>query len=274
MDFSKVPPRERSVAEGASLFEKRFIGMPLVAEDTMGAIMIWRGNNEPEFEEFDREMMMVFCEQAVTAIKNLQLSEQQQKVILGSMRFIGKMMERDNFADNGEAPVYCKIMKIVAHKMGLKQEAVESLEYAGLLHETGAIDVPFEILSKTSQLTAEEFKIIREHPARCVALIKPVEFLRPVLPIILYRHEKYDGRGYPSGLKGEQIPVGARVMAVVDAFEAMISHRSYRLPMTIDEALLELKRNSGTQFDPGIIEVFGELSKQKKFRKYLSLIKR
>jgi HD-GYP domain-containing protein (c-di-GMP phosphodiesterase class II) len=93
------------------------------------------------------------------------------------------------------------------------------------------------------------------------------------LPIILYHHEKYDGTGYPSGLKKEQIPLGARVMAVVDAFEAMIQGRPYRKILSISDALNELRKNSGTQFDPKVISAFAELSKQKKFRKYLSLIK-
>jgi HD-GYP domain-containing protein (c-di-GMP phosphodiesterase class II) len=123
-------------------------------------------------------------------------------------------------------------------------------------------------------LTAEEFKLIRDHPANSVELIRPVEFLKPVLPIILYHHEKYDGTGYPSGLKKEQIPLGARVMAVADAFEAMIRGRPYRRKLSIHEALAELKRNSGTQFDPKVVGVFEELSKQKKFRKYLSLIRK
>src|SRR6185295_17344997 len=121
-----------------------------------------------------------------------------------------------------------------------------------------------------SRLSAEEFKIIRTHPAKSVELIRPVEFLKPVLPIILYHHEKYDGTGYPSGLKKEQIPLGARIMAVVDAFEAMIRERPYKKKLSIQAAISELKSNSGTQFDPRVINAFVELSKQKKFRNYLS----
>ena len=104
-------------------------------------------------------------------------------------------------------------------------------------------------------------------------LIKPVKFLKPILPTILYHHEKYDGTGYPSGLKKEQIPLGARIMAIVDAFEAMVSRRPYRRRLSIDEALGELTANSGTQFDPKVVGVFCELARQKKFRKYLNLIK-
>ena len=129
------------------------------------------------------------------------------------------------------------------------------------------------ILSKRGGLSAKEFKVIRQHTAQSVALISPVEFLKPVLPIILYHHEKYDGSGYPSGLKKEQIPLGARIIACVDAFEAMVQGRPYRSSLSIDAALDELVKYSGSQFDPKIVDAFVKLASQKKFRKLLSLLK-
>ncbi len=155
----------------------------------------------------------------------------------------------------------------------MSQRGIECLYYASVLHDAGAIDVPYETLAKTSRLSPEEFKVIRDLPTKSAELIRPVEFLRPVLPIILYHHEKYDGTGYPSGLKKEQIPLGARIMAVVDAFEAMIRGRPYKKKLTIDEAMAELKQHSGTQFDPKVVQCFGELYREKNFRNFLSKIK-
>ncbi|MDP2653884.1 MAG: HD domain-containing phosphohydrolase [Candidatus Omnitrophota bacterium] len=273
-DIARVSEKERKVAEGQAVFEKRLIGLPLVADDNVGAIFIRRRQNQPAFTEFDREMLSVVGEQAVTAIKNLQLYEQQQGVILGSMKFIGNLLERQGHAVSHHTPVYFKIVKFLAEKLSMGQQGIECLHYASILHAAGALDVPYDILSKTSQLSPEEFKVIRSHPAKSVELIRPVEFLKPVLPIILYHHEKYDGTGYPSGLKKEQIPMGARIMSVVDAFEAMIRGRPYRKTLMIDEALEELKANSGTQFDPNVVGAFCDLCKQKKFRNYLSHIKK
>lgn len=273
-DLALVPAEEKKVAFGASVFEDRFIGLPLVSDENVGALLIRRKPHEQPFNEFDQEMLSVFAEQAVTALKNLQLYESQQKVILSSIKFIGKMLARQNQLTSRQSDVYFKIVKCVAEKLTMGQYGIECLHYASILHDAGAIDVPFEILSKTSQLSPEEFKVIRNHPAQSVELIKPVEFLKPVLPIILYHHEKYDGTGYPSGLKREEIPLGARVMAVVDAFEAMVLGRPYKGTLSLDEAINELKRNSGTQFDPKVVLAFCDLSKQKKFRKYLSLIKK
>ena len=273
-DIAQVPEDEKKVADGVTVFERRRLGIPLVADDNIGALLVRRERNERPFNEFEREMVTVFAEQAVTAIKNLQLHEQSQKTILSSIRFIGKLLERHNNVASAHTPVYFKIAKCLAGKLRMGASAVECLYYASVLHDAGAIDVPYEILSKTSRLTPEEFKIIRNHPAKSVEFIKPVGFLKPVLPTILYHHEKYDGTGYPSGLKKEEIPLGARVMAVVDAFEAMVEGRPYKKTLTVEEGLKELKRNSGTQFDPRVVEAFLDLARQKKIRKYLSKIKR
>lgn len=270
-DLAKITDNEKKVLSGYSIFEPHLIALPLVGEDIIGAIFIERKKKERRFQEFDKEMLSVVVEQSVTAIKNLQLYEEQQKAILGSIKFIGSLLRQYGRTNNTHTPVYFNIVKSVAEKLKIPKDEVDSLYYASVLRATGAIDVPYEILAKKSQLTPEEFKIIREQPTRSAELIKPVEFLKPVLPYILYHHEHYDGSGYPSGLRKEQIPLGARVMAVCDAFEAMTRERPYKERKTVAEAINDLKKHSGTQFDPKVISAFISLSKQKKFRKYLSL---
>lgn len=273
-DFAHLPDRELKVTRGVAVFDKHMIGLPLVGDDITGAIFIKRQKNEPGFTEFDRELLTVFAEQAVTAIKSLQHYEEQQRAILGSAHFIGHMLAKHPHFERMNRLVYFKIIKSLAERLHVGQEGIRRLEYASILHETGVIDVPYEILSKRSQLTAEEFKIIRDIPKKSAALIKPVEFLQPILPIILYHREKYDGTGYPSGLKREQIPLGARIMAVVDAFQSMVTERPYRRKISVENAVQELSKHSGTQFDPKVVEAFLELYREKKFRKFLSLISR
>ncbi len=263
---------ERKVTRGHAIFENHLVGLPLIADENVGAVFIRRTKKEPPFTDADKEILAVVAEQSVTAIRNLQLYEAQQKVILGSIEFIGKLLERHGHASaTTHTPVFFKIIESLGKKLGVDNEAIDNLYYASVLRGAGAIDVPYDILAKTSHLTPDEFKIIRNQPAKSAELIRPVEFLRPVLPIILYHHENYDGSGYPSGLKKEQIPIGARILSVVDAFEAMTIERPYKNRLSTKEALEELKRNSGTQFDPKIVNAFIGLAKQKKFRKYLSL---
>jgi HD-GYP domain-containing protein (c-di-GMP phosphodiesterase class II) len=272
-DFNLVCKKELKVNAGYTIFEKHLLGLPLVADENLGAIFLRRSRNDPPFTEFDKELLSVFVEQAVTAIKNLQLYEEQQRTILSSIKFIAKLLEKQPLGVSKHTPLYFHIMKALAEKLNVGQEGIKCLYYASVLRQAGAMDVPYQILSKTSQLTPEEFKVLRDLPSKSAALIRPVEFLRPVLPIILYHREKYDGTGYPSGLKKEQIPLGARIMAVVDALEAMIKGRPYKRKLTTNETLEEIKQNSGTQFDPRVVKAFSELYRQKKFRNHLSRIK-
>lgn len=270
-ELNKITAKEKKVLHGYAIFEKNVLGLPLIADDNVGGIIVKRKRSDPAFTEFDKDMLSVVVEQSVTAIKNLQLYQQQQKVVLGSIEFIGKLLKRHGHAlSTSHTPVYFKIVKALALKLNLRQEHIDNLYYASVLRGAGAIDVPYEILSKTSQLTPEEFKIIQQQPKRSAELIRPVEFLKPVLPIILYHHERYDGTGYPSGLKKEQIPLGARILALVDAFIAMTAERPYKKRLSIQEAIEDLKRNSGTQFDPTVVNAFIKLTKQKNFKKLLS----
>jgi hypothetical protein len=271
-ELKNINPRVVDVTKGDSIFEDRMIGLPLITDDYIGAIFICRDPKDEPFAEFDRQMLSVFAEQVVTAIKNLQFSQQQEQIILGSIKSIGNLINKQGYSLT-HTPAYMRVVRMLAAHLNIGEEGVRSLEYASLLHDIGVIDIPFSILSKNSALTAKESKIIHQHTLQSVNLIKPVEFLKPILPIILYHHEHYDGSGYPSGLKKEQIPLGARIIGVVDAFEAMLQARPYRRALTINQALVELKEKSGTQFDPKIVDIFVKLSRQKKFRNILSLLK-
>lgn len=271
-DLAKVSAIEFGVAQGASIFEDRLMGLPLVTDECIGAIIIRRKSAEPPFDDYDREMFSIFAEQSVTAIRNLQYSEQQQKIILETMRLIRTMLEKQGVNYRGHSPVYFKIVKSIAEKFHMGAESINNLYYASILHNAGAIDIPYQILSKKSQLSKEEFKLIRDLPKKSAEIIKPVEFLRPILPVVLYLHEKYDGTGYPSGLKSDQIPLGARIMSVVETFESMVQDRPYRKKMPLEKALKEIEMNSGTQFDPKVVDVFLRLARTRNFRNYLRVI--
>ncbi len=273
-DLKGIPVNVMDIARGAAVFEADIIGLPLVTDDYLGALVVRRGQGEEKFNEFDREMLAVFAEQAVTAIKNLQFQEQHERIILGSIKSIGQFIQKQNRVGLTHTPAYVQVVRMLSVELKASGDLIKSLEYAAFLHDIGAIDVPYTILSKKDALSAEEIKIVRRHTKSSVALIKPVEFLKPIMPIILHHHEKYDGTGYPSRLKKEQIPFGARLIAVVDAFEAMVQGRPYKQPVSVMDAVDEIKACRGTQFDPAIVDVFVRLSKTKKFRNLLSLLAR
>lgn len=132
------------------------------------------------------------------------------------------------------------------------------LRDAGLLHDIGKIGISDTVLNKAGRLTDEEFKLVQTHAIIGEDVVRPIGFLRDVSQVIRHHHERYDGRGYPDGLKGEEIPLAARILAVADAFDAMIHDRVYRAAMSVDEAVAELVKGKGTQFDPQVVDVFIE----------------
>lgn len=150
----------------------------------------------------------------------------------------------------------------IARSMRLPESRVEIVEYAGMLHDIGKIGIKDELLNKTGPLTGDDFNTIRSHVVKGAEIVAPAEFLSGVAEIIKYHHERYDGRGYPSGLTGDSIPLEARILAVADAFDAMISDRPYRKGLGEDEAVRRLVAAAGTQFDPAVVraclEVLGK----------------
>ena len=150
----------------------------------------------------------------------------------------------------------------IAKSINLNRKDMNLLMYAGKLHDIGKIAIPDFILKKKTALTPMEMEVIKAHSAKAVEMICHLKFLESCFPSIKYHHERYDGRGYPDGLKGNNIPFMARILSIADAFDAMTSERPYRKALTIEEAIEEMKRNSETQFDPNLVKSFLKLFKK------------
>ena len=153
--------------------------------------------------------------------------------------------------------------------MRLSELEVKSLEHASLLHDVGKMQVPSKLLKKQQPLTDKEFKLIAKHPRKGVELFKNLEILKPAIPIILHHHERYDGKGYPSKLKKDQIPLASRILSVLDTFDAMYFGRPYRRKRRLKEIEKEFKQQRGKQFDPKVVDVFLSILKRKSIQKYL-----
>lgn len=149
---------------------------------------------------------------------------------------------------------------------GLDREHLEIIRQAGLLHDIGKIGIPDAVLCKTSRLTPEEYEIMKQHVERSIAMIRHLPSLDYVIPVVIGHHERWDGKGYPRGISGESIPIGARCMAIADSFDAMVSRRTYKEPMPLEGALEEIQRNLGTQFDPELGQLFVRLVREGKIK--------
>jgi diguanylate cyclase (GGDEF)-like protein len=144
-------------------------------------------------------------------------------------------------------------------EMGLSREEIERIRIAALLHDLGKIAVPDEILDKPATLSDDEWQAIGEHPRVGQVILEQASSLREAIPVVLHHHERYNGGGYPHGLRGNEIPIGARIVAVADAYHAMVHDRPYKAALSHEEALVELRRHAGTQFDPAVVDVFATM---------------
>jgi len=188
--------------------------------------------------------------------------------ILSTIYALAATVDAKDHYTYGHSKKVAKYATDIAEALGYSQERVATLRAAALLHDIGKIGISDRLLVKTDTLTAEDWEPIRAHPKLGVAILKHVESLNGCLAAIQYHHERYDGSGYPAGLKGDNIPLDARIMSVADAYDAMTSLRPYRPgKMTHEQAVEELKRCAGTHFDPKIVEVFIALSERQLARK-------
>ncbi len=254
------------VKSGNAIVSPKVLCVPLIAEEhIIGAItMTQRLNNKP-FGIFDKEILTTLSEQAVIAIKNAQLYDEQEKLTLNSIKALASILS-SGVADNyGRSNLFINVIMSIGMELKLGSDQMRMLYYAAILHNVSQMGLPKKILRKSTKLTGKDYEIIKEQHIKGAQLITPIGGrLKAVLPIIIHHHERYDGNGYPSGLRGEDIPLGARILAVSDSFEAMISTRPYRKKLTINQAVTEIVHSSGEQFDPVIVDAFVRVIKRSK----------
>jgi HD domain len=180
----------------------------------------------------------------------------QQKAYEAMMAALCKAVETKDFYTRGHSERVSRGSAMLAREIGMQPGRLEAITYAGMLHDVGKLGVPTKLLQKSGRLTEEEFAAIQLHPMRGLEIVREIGFLDEALAGIMHHHERIDGQGYPLGLAGDEIPEFARVIAVADAFDSMTSTRSYRGARRVDEAIAELRKWSGRQFDPALVDAF------------------
>ncbi|MGI5322738.1 HD-GYP domain-containing protein [Actinomadura nitritigenes] len=180
----------------------------------------------------------------------------QQQAHAATLAALCQAVETKDFYTRGHSERVSRGSVMIAQEIGMRADRVEAIRYAGMLHDVGKLGVPTKVLQKSGSLTEEEFAAIQLHPMRGLEIVREIGFLDEALAGIMHHHEKVNGRGYPMGLAGDEIPEFARVISVADAFDSMTSTRSYRAARTVAEAVAELRRGMGDHFDPVIVEAF------------------
>jgi putative nucleotidyltransferase with HDIG domain len=246
------------IEEDADEAEKvTFVLVPLIAHDKpVGLIDIITDTPEGDITSRDLSLLTILAKQSALAIENVKLYESIKKDQISIIKALAATVDAKDHYTLGHSQKVSSYSVIVAEEMGLPERDVETIKYAALLHDIGKIALPDDIIKKPSKLSDHEFEIVQKHPIIGAKIIKEIEALAAMVPIVLHHHERYDGKGYPDGLKGDDIPVGARIVHVTDAYDTMVSARAYRDMLPPELAISELRKNAGAQFDPKIVDIF------------------
>lgn len=192
---------------------------------------------------------------AADRVKALEMDTEVRRLALQG---VASALDRHNGDGAKHRQRVVELCRMVADAVGIRTNSREwlALEQAALLHDLGTISLPADLFQKPGPLTTDEWALIRQHPAQAYEVLTETDGLADVAEILLAHHERFDGSGYPRGLAGEEIPLGARILAIAEALEAMTAGRPYRSPLLVEEALLELEHNRGRQFDPWVVDNF------------------
>lgn len=229
--------------------------VPLYVEKQIAGSLCLVGG-EHHFTENDERLVGMLGEKAQVAIDNAWLHEKNTELFISSIVALAKIINARDPLTKDHSDRVARLASMLAQEHGMDDKDVAVMMQAGELHDIGRIIIPDHILKKPSSLTKDEYEIVKKHPETGYELLKGVTAFEEILPAVLNHHERFDGQGYPGGLKGSKIPLTARIISVADVFEALTSDRSHRGSITVEEALDVLREVAGKQLDPELVEVF------------------
>ena len=233
------------------------VSVPLAMRGKItGMLNVFSFADGMEFHEGQRKALYILASRAANAIENARLHEELKEVFRQTIEGLAFTIEAKDPYTLGHSRRVTYYCEQIARKMGLPEKELEKISRSAILHDIGKIGLRMESLNKKGSLNDEEKEIFRSHPKKGCTILEPITFLRELIPIIYHHHERYDGLGYPEGKAGEDVPIGSRILAVADSYDAMTSTRAYREALSKEAAINELKANSGTQFDPAVVDAF------------------
>jgi response regulator RpfG family c-di-GMP phosphodiesterase len=248
----------RFFAQAPTLGLSSFVAVPLKSQRRLlGWIALASFNKGCRFDEGHRKLLSIIGARAAAAIENARLYEHLQATFQQTIEGLAKAIDKMDRYTSGHSDRVAVYSTFLAKKLGLASDVVDVVRQSALMHDIGKIGCVLN-LNKPGKLSQEEYEVFKKHPQYGRDILDPIKFLHPLMPGVHSHHERWDGRGYPAGIKGTEIPLMARIIAVGDAYDAMTSNRAYRRALPHEIALGEIERCSGTQFDPEVAAAFAE----------------
>ncbi len=262
IDTKRTTPTIRTevVEEGGRQLVKSFVSQPILILARLHGVI-----NLVVRSRFDRltpgqlDILTILTNSAASAIANNHLYRDLRTSYLQAIRGLANAIEARDRCTRGHTERVSRLAELVARHLGWTDSQLQGLVMGCSLHDVGKIGVPDSVLNKQSELTADEQRLMYNHPLTGLKIIEGIAPFEPAIPYIIAHHERYDGRGYPYGLKGHEIPIEGRLLAVVDAFDAIMANRPYRKGAHLRAAVMELMAHKGTQFDPEVVDRFVEI---------------
>ncbi len=234
---------------------------PVGRDDNIVGVLIAGEKRGPDrvISSIDMKLLGATATNMAIFLENAALYDDLSTMFLGTLEALTASIDAKDTYTSGHSLRVAHLTRLLARKVGLDERMVDRMHIAGLVHDIGKIGVPETVLTKPGKLTEEEFAWIRRHPEIGHRILKDIPQLHDILPGVLYHHERFDGRGYPEGIAGDDIPLVARVISLADAFDAMSSTRTYRPTLSRPDVLKEIVDCAGTQFDPDLVPIFVRL---------------
>jgi len=237
-------------------------------EALMGVVYVDSRSARRRFKQEDLDLMLAFSTQGAISLENAKLHRELQESYLELVMSLAEAVEIKDRYTRGHSDLVSRYAVEIARRMSLTEREIEVIKRGGMLHDVGKIGIDEAILNKNGRLTDEEFTEIKNHPVYGADILEPVGFLRGEREIVLQHHEKMDGSGYPYGIHGDEISIGARIIAVCDVFEGVTSNRPYRKPMKPEEVIELLQEEAeNNKLDADIVKVFLEIYEEAEYKK-------
>jgi putative nucleotidyltransferase with HDIG domain len=235
---------------------QQLLAVPLQRDEQVLGCLFAFDKTDGDFDSVDAKLLTSIANESAIYLQNAILFEDVRGLMMGLLHSMVSAVDAKDAYTCGHSERVALVARELAQIAGLPAATVERVYMAGLLHDVGKIGVPESVLQKPGKLTNEEFDLMKQHPEIGARILRDVKQLEDILPGVLHHHERWDGRGYPAKLVGENIPLMGRIICLADCFDAMTSNRTYRRALPFEVAMVEIRNGAGTQFDPALADAF------------------